>query len=252
MGAAVRIEPSAWDDPRFVMLGKMLCTTKFDALGRVAKLWAHCTDRNSHFVTAEVIDIVCDYEGAHLHLVACDLAEEIDGLIRVKGTKGRIEWLANKRKNGDKGGRPRKTKPKPIGYSNAKPIGFPKNNPLVPAPALVPAPVKTTKNIYISDFESVWERYGYKEGKVQAEKTFSKNIKSQDQLDALLKAIENYLFYLSRNPWRAKKNFSTFINNHSEWLNPEVYQAVSASINKTPSVEDEQVRINKLLSGIGP
>jgi hypothetical protein len=43
----VNIEQQAFTDPRFAHLGKLLKTSRHDALGRMALVWAAATERNA-------------------------------------------------------------------------------------------------------------------------------------------------------------------------------------------------------------
>jgi hypothetical protein len=135
MAASVRIEDEAFGDGRYEHLGQLLGTTKFDALGRMSFLWRQCTQENSHVLPESFVRVFVDPE----KLVESRLGERVDTGIRIRGTRGRIEWLAKLRKNGRKGGRPRK----PNGYPNGnqeRTNTEPESNPPAPAPA--PAPIK--------------------------------------------------------------------------------------------------------------
>ena len=140
--ASIRLEEEARNDPRFKVLGKKLGTTRFDARARVEELWAHCTKKNTYYLHAEIIDALAEFEGFHALILSpeVNLAEQTEKGIRIRGTKGRIEWLAKARKNGGKGGRPKKTRRKPTGFENETKTE-PKPNLLTPiltpAPALV-------------------------------------------------------------------------------------------------------------------
>ncbi len=144
--ASVRIEDEARRDPRFKILGKKIGSDRFSAIGRMIEVWAHCTERETYFLQPEIIDACADFDGfcELLLLPDVNLAEKTDQGIRIKGTQGRIEWLAAKRENGKSGGRPKKnlseteTKPKvnlEVTYIEPTP------NPLTLTPALVPVPV---------------------------------------------------------------------------------------------------------------
>ena len=147
--ASIRLEDEARKDPRFGILGKRMGTSKFDARARMEELWAYCTEKQTYFLSAEIIDELAEFPNFS-HLICepeVSLAEACSEGIRIKGTKGRIEWIAKLRKNGKKGGRPRKTKTKPEANQNETRIE-PPSNPLTLTPVLVPAPVKEKENIY--------------------------------------------------------------------------------------------------------
>lgn len=53
MGAAVRIESSAWSDSRFRLLARALGCDWHSAIGRMAAVWAECTDRETYHLDAD-------------------------------------------------------------------------------------------------------------------------------------------------------------------------------------------------------
>jgi hypothetical protein len=130
MAASVRIEDEAFGDGRYEHLGQLLGTTKFDALGRMSFLWRQCTQENSHVLPESFVRVFVDPE----KLVESRLGERVETGIRIRGTRGRIEWLAKLRKNGRKGGRPRKPNGYPNGNQERTRIE-PESNPPAPAPA---------------------------------------------------------------------------------------------------------------------
>lgn len=154
--ASIRLEDEARKDPRFILLGKRLGTSKFDARARVEELWAFCTDKQTHFLSPEIIDALGEFDGLSEHI--CDpevgLAEKTHEGIRIKGLKGRIEWLAELRKNAKKGGQARKKKVNPEGSQKATQKGIqnearskPESSPLTLtlAPSLTLSPVLKNK-----------------------------------------------------------------------------------------------------------
>lgn len=120
MGASVRIEPQAFTDPRFGILGRLLGASRFEALGRMIHVWGWCTERDRHdvpvFFLAGLFDGDVDLFSSSV--VAAELGSWIDCTepgnhppncrhIRIKGTAGRIEWLSERRKSAPAGGRAR-------------------------------------------------------------------------------------------------------------------------------------------------
>jgi hypothetical protein len=74
----------------------------------MASLWAICTHRQTAMLSAGAVAgaLGCDVELAAKILVDSDLGELAEGgLIRIKGTAGRIEWLGARREAGSKGGK---------------------------------------------------------------------------------------------------------------------------------------------------
>lgn len=144
--ASVRVD--GINDPRFKILGKLINSNRFDALGRMVAVWEYCTEKQTYFLTEIILDAISEIENFADALTKSDLAERTDEGIRIKGTKGRIEWLRKLRQNGKKGGRPKKTKTKPDG--NQKETKFePPSNPLTLtiAPSLTLTPSPELKNI---------------------------------------------------------------------------------------------------------
>jgi hypothetical protein len=97
---AVRVETKAFSDNRIAHLGAILETSRYDALGRCCHIWEECTQRNSHILPEEVVNLIVDSNA----LVKAGLGAKTKRGIRIRGTKGRIEWLAKLRKNSEKGG----------------------------------------------------------------------------------------------------------------------------------------------------
>lgn len=132
-------------DPRFVILGRKLGTSRFDAVGRMAHIWAYCTDKQTYFLTPEVIDTLAEYPEFSSFICGAevDLAEVTDRGIRIRGTRGRIEWLGRLRKNGKKGAAATKAKWK----AKRRPDGLAPGRPDGPAP---PGPSSLTSSSSIS------------------------------------------------------------------------------------------------------
>lgn len=115
MGASVRIEDVAFGDPRFELLGQLLGSGRYDALGRMAFVWRWCTERGRHDCPAWVASM---YVGQLDHVVTAELADWCACTepsshpadcrhLRVRGTEGRIEWLSERRATKVAGGRAR-------------------------------------------------------------------------------------------------------------------------------------------------
>lgn len=134
---SVRIEDDAFGDLRFDILASEAGLADADhARGKMIRLWRQCTAENVHTLPEAVVVSVLGSRGVSALIVA-RLGEKSSHGVRIKGTKGRIEWLANLRKNGAKGGRPKgsntKTKREPSGFQEPNPLA------LVTATALVTA-----------------------------------------------------------------------------------------------------------------
>lgn len=141
--AAVRTESDAFGDVRYERLARLAGLADADhARGKMARLWRQCTMEKRYVLPAEDVIQVLG-ENAVVALTESRLGEQVEGGVRIRGTKGRIEWLDKLRKNGQKGGRPKKTK--------SKPSGFQESNPLALAPALL---CSGSAPVQISDPES--------------------------------------------------------------------------------------------------
>lgn len=132
---SVRIEDDAFGDLRFDVLAAEAGLADADhARGKMVRLWRQCTAENVHTLPEAVVISVLGERGVSALIVA-RLGEKTSHGVRIKGTKGRIEWLATLRKNGAKGGRPKVSNPK----TRRKPSGSDDPNPLALVTALVTA-----------------------------------------------------------------------------------------------------------------
>lgn len=171
--ARVNVDSQALTDARFLILANLMGSDDPDlALGRMLRLWMQCTDRETPTLPPSIIIAV--FRGAKdapTWLVEADLAEPCqNGVFRIKGTSGRIEWLAKKRangllyghlgaKHGIKGGRPRKGLQKPHMGVNHNPITGGVHN---PPPALALAPYKENPLPPLLDtpeFREAWQSW---------------------------------------------------------------------------------------------
>lgn len=120
--ASVRVESIALRDARYGLLGQALGGDRFMGLGIMSHVWEAMTEtwspelgERGYCVSPDkLVAIASGSKRAKLFpdaLVTAGLGEpgsgETDGLIRIKGTKGRIEWLYWKRKGAAEGGRRR-------------------------------------------------------------------------------------------------------------------------------------------------
>jgi hypothetical protein len=144
MAASVRIEDEAFSDTRIERLGVLLDTSRYDALGRLAYLWRQCTAMGKDVLAEELVEHHVKIEA----LVKSGMAEKTDDGVRMKGARGRIEWLASKREVGKKVG------PKGARYGSLG--GRPKegakgkarkDQPAAPAPAPIAAPVPAEPSV---------------------------------------------------------------------------------------------------------
>jgi hypothetical protein len=141
--ARVNVDSQALTDARFAVLASFMGVSDPDfALGKMVRLWMQCIERETYVVTKPVI--VALFGGANDApdwLLNAELAEQVDGGLRIKGTRGRIEYLSMKRatarENGRLGGRP-------VAATRKTHVG---STPVIaktpPAPAPAPAPIST-------------------------------------------------------------------------------------------------------------
>ncbi len=144
MAASVRIEDEAFSDVRFQILatGCQLADASH-AIGKMAILWRQCTALNTYVLSESTITAVLGPRGVE-SLVESQLGERVDDGIRIRGTKGRIEWLKKLRKNAQKGGKAKAAKRQTRGKQEAAKSLPP---PFPPAPAPTPILREEEKSI---------------------------------------------------------------------------------------------------------
>ena len=137
--ARINVETMALTDSRFQTLGRLLGVDRYAALGRMIYIWHECQERETYTLTDDQLsDIHPEISSLGKLLVEAHLATfKGHGSYYIHGTRGRIEWLASRRREGRlggvKGGRPKK----PVGDNQAEtPRGLPQKTPLSLALAL--------------------------------------------------------------------------------------------------------------------
>jgi hypothetical protein len=150
MAASVRIEDEAFADERYEDLAHFAGLRDADhARGKMARLWRQCTIEGTETIENHLVIRLLG-EGGIDALVKSRLGEKISEThVRIRGTKGRIEWLGRLRENGNKGGRPKGYDNKPKGYGGGKPSGSPNRNPPAPAPA--PANISSQVDVDLTE-----------------------------------------------------------------------------------------------------
>jgi hypothetical protein len=108
--APVRIDASAWGDLRFATLARLCGFADAEhALIKVAKIWSWQTEHYTEEAPTYEVDLDTIEsalgEGAAINLIRARLAEEGPHGFRIKGSKGRIEWLWKSRNASRKGGK---------------------------------------------------------------------------------------------------------------------------------------------------
>jgi uncharacterized phage protein (TIGR02220 family) len=107
VSAPVRIDRKAWTDPRIKLLAAALEWHRHRVIGALAEVWAHCTEEETETLRPEVIDAIAEQLGFGRAMVCAELADADNERIRVRGTRGRIEWLSDRRAAASKGGKQR-------------------------------------------------------------------------------------------------------------------------------------------------
>lgn len=108
--AAVRIDDKAFADARFAMLAKLMGLSEPDhAIIKVARIWQMQTEnytpqRPTYVVHADIVAATLGPKGAD-YLLLVGLAEESTDGLYMKGTRGRIEWLWNKKASASAAGK---------------------------------------------------------------------------------------------------------------------------------------------------
>lgn len=113
MSASVRIEDEAFSDSRYAVLARSLGLADVDhAIGKMARVWRQCTLEHRYSLPQTDVQALLGDGGVEA-LVTARLGELTnDGLVRICGTRGRIEWLAKLKAGGRKGGKSRASKAK--------------------------------------------------------------------------------------------------------------------------------------------
>lgn len=106
--ASVSIDFKCFDDTkdvRFRRMGKQLGIERDLALIKCARVWAYCIEHGTYRLRQDDIDLIVDIDHFGEVMLRCGLASDRDekgqpiggGLLEIKGTKGRIEYLTEAR-----------------------------------------------------------------------------------------------------------------------------------------------------------
>lgn len=139
--ARVSVEQKALTDSRFEAFAEELgmeqsIFSHAAGIGMMVKIWNECQERETKTLSPDDLRRLTRVSTAAEAILKADLGSPSKGgRIRIHGTSGRIEWLANARKKGRTGGRPKE----PYGSEEEKGRDLSSNNPPAPAPALAPS-----------------------------------------------------------------------------------------------------------------
>lgn len=135
--ARITVDVTALADPRFTILGGLLGASSETAqavgLYHAMRVWSYCTERCVYTIEPAILDAL--QPGLANALLASQLACMSRTLLRIKGTKGRIEWLEKLRE----GNRIRQKR------SRVSHALVTRDNPGVLTPVLTPTPTKDLK-----------------------------------------------------------------------------------------------------------
>lgn len=236
--ASVRIDD--YNDPRYKVLGELIGTNRFDAIGRLIGVYEYCTDKQTYFVPELILDALAEMKNFVDALIKSDLAVRTDEGIRIKGTKGRIEWLRKLRRNGQKGGRPKKPKD-----NQPETASEPPPNPLTPTLTLTLT--KENTNTCHPDAEELFKTWNQHRGSLPEAKELSKarrtavlaRLKEKPDLsywEKIVKKLAGSPFCRGemRGKWRANFDFLIRPDTHIRAMEGQFDDYVPTQINTTP------------------
>lgn len=247
--ASVNLEFAAYLDPRFFLLGSFSGKSRFDAIGRMGAIWVYCVEKCQPVLPIVMIDALAEVPGYSQWIIDAGLGEAVNvDSIRVKGTEGRIEYLAEARerqKVATEAAARKRKEDRERGTNSNSPILAPILEPnldptLVSSSTSASASTSASKEeIHIDqrerrsspvksafDLESAYEMYPRKVGKTKGLKKLAKEIRSQEDFDCLLVAIRHYSGSREVRDGYVR-HFSTFVNDWRDWVDPESGTTVS-------------------------
>jgi hypothetical protein len=107
------------------------------------------------------------------------------------------------------------------------------------SPSLNPKPIHKP---LVGKFENIWNRYPLKDGKKSAERHFKATVKTQEDWEAINRALDNYIKHLEATSWKQPKNGSTWFNNWPDWVewNEPGIDEFKICTAKSPAPKDEK------------
>lgn len=239
--ASVSIEFAAFLDPRFKILASLSGQSRFDAIGRMAAVWVYCIEKSEAVLPQALIDVVAEIPGYACWIIESGLGEVVeDGSVRIRGTEGRIEWLAKARARQKNATAAAKEKRLSNSSPRSVPILSPKSEPtLESSSASTSASASTIKTNtlvrrkrrteYTPEFETLYDQYPRKEGKRAGFDVFLKL--TDGERHRLGVAIRNYSEQCRREGRDVQhiKMFSSFMSTWEDYVNSSSQSASSAS-----------------------
>ncbi len=164
--ARISVEQKAFTDPRFQILGHFVTQRPepLEAFGvglyLSMRVWNYCQEMGRHTLLPEVLDAIHPRLAAGM--LTAELAVKTKPGLRICGTSGRIEWLEQKRLNGQKfgplgaeygakGGRPKKPHD-PVSGNGV--TGLAENPPPTPTPTLTASETTSEKTTTTTSLDS--------------------------------------------------------------------------------------------------
>ena len=229
--ASISIEFAAFLDPRFKILARISGLSRFDAIGRMGAIWVYCVEKSETVLPSVLVDVLAELDGYAKGVVEAGLGEALDSdQVRIRGTDGRIEWLARARSRQRTATEAARIKRLP----NVNPILDPKSDPnsdptsvTTSASASASASASNSNTIVQRkrrtrsfscrfDLESAYQRYPRKEGRTKGLERLAAQIETQEDFDALLVAIDRYSRSSAVRDGFVKL-FSTFASEWRDW-----------------------------------
>ncbi len=152
----VNVDAQAYLDSRFGILGRLMGWGRAEfAIGMMSRIWLECTLRETDILSEAELGCAwgCDGSAAWTALRDSKLGDTRPmvgdmKMVRIKGCKGRTDWLATKRKAGKKGGKKsRKTPEAKPDSAYPESEADPKHESNTPAPAPAPAPAQKKESV---------------------------------------------------------------------------------------------------------
>lgn len=262
--ASVSLEFAAFLDARFKILARLSGFSNFDAIGRMCVVWMHCIEKSETILPEVFIDALAEVDGYAQWIVEADLGDrQEDGRVRVKGTKGRIEWLGRLREQAQAGGKARAwqarrgakgefTQQTPCQQAEETPAaGLDNSQPETPAQASPSTSTSassavTSKDLnivkrkrrtgYSDEFERIYSQYPRREGKSAGFKVYTKTIKTDLDRERLVLSVRNYTTQCKAlgREIQFVKQFSSFMRDWEDYVEP------------IPNLGDSQVPLHEV------
>jgi len=228
--ASIDVKHTIFKDDRFIKLAIAVGSREL-AMGVLIYAWDLAYD-SAHTPSSYIPEEQWARLKHHKELVECGLAEHRDGGVYVRGSGSWVTKLRNHKKRLSEAGRRGGLKSQGNLRSQNNAESSQMNVPVpIPVPVPVSVPVLIRKDNYIDqsvdrsrhDLEIVYKNYPRKQGKQRGMKTAYSQVKTDQDYTDLQTAVANYSAYCKReiSEPRYIKQFSTFMSEWRDWVNPE-------------------------------